>query len=267
MELYLRDDIGQLWQGQDAFAAARQIRGTTFRQLERRQTLAFTDARHRYFIKRHHGVSWKEIFKNLLQLRLPVTSARNEFDAIQRLQRLGIKVPSVAAYGRRGLLPSSLESFLVTDDVGEHTSLEQHCRHWAVHKPEFRHKQELLRRIADIARTMHEAGVCHRDFYLCHLLLTDKGDSLTVIDLHRALVKPALGRRWIVKDLASLYFSAMECGLTQRDLLRFIRQYRQEPLRRILRKEAWLWQLIASRAARLYRRHPCHRHKSAWLAY
>lgn len=254
-ELYLRDDLQQLWHGQDAFAAARAISGTVFRKLEQRQTLAFSHADRCYFIKRHRGVTWKEIFKNLLQLRLPVVSAHNEFTAIRQLQQLGIKVPGVAAYGRRGWLPATLESFLVTDDVGEHVSLEDHCRHWVLHRPVFAHKQELLLQAADIARTMHTAGICHRDFYLCHLLLTGNGEPLTVIDLHRALIKPDLSVRWRIKDLAGLYFSAMDVGLTQRDLLRFMRRYSQQPLRRLLGDEQGFWQDVQQRAQRLYRKH------------
>lgn len=259
-ELYLREDMQKLWQGQEPFSAARAISGTTFRKLEQRQTLAFSNANNCYFIKRHRGVTWKEIFKNLLQLRLPVVSARNEFNAIRRLQQLGIKVPSVAAYGRRGWLPASLESFLVTDDVGEHVSLEDHCRHWRQHKPDFRHKLQLLLEIASIARKMHGAGICHRDFYLCHLLLTGNGNPLTVIDLHRALIKDSLAQRWIIKDLGGLYFSAMDSGLTQRDLLRFLRQYRQLPLRQILKEEAGFWQAVTARARRLYRKDHASRH-------
>jgi heptose I phosphotransferase len=254
MELYLREDMQKLWQGKEPFSAARAISGTTFRKLEQRQTLAFSNANSCYFIKRHRGVTWKEIFKNLLQLRLPVVSARNEFNAIRRLQELGIKVPSVAAYGRRGFLPASIESFLVTDDVGEHVSLEDHCRHWRHHKPDFRHKLQLLMEVASIARKMHGAGICHRDFYLCHFLLTGNGSSLTVIDLHRALIKQSLAPRWIVKDIGGLYFSAMDCGLTKRDLLRFLRQYRQLPLRQILRDENEFWQAVTRRAQRLYRK-------------
>ncbi len=254
-ELYLRDDLQQLWQGQDAFAAARAISGTIFRKLEQRQTLAFSHSSRCYFIKRHRGVTWKEIFKNLLQLRMPVVSAHNEFQAIQQLQRLGIKVPSVAAYGRRGWFPATFESFLVTDDVGEHVSLEDHCRHWAVLRPTFAHKQELLLQAADIARTMHAAGICHRDFYLCHLLLTGNGEPLTVIDLHRALIKSDLHVRWRIKDLAGLYFSAMDCGFGKRDLLRFMCRYSQAPLRRVLMDDKEFWLTVQQRAERLYRKH------------
>ena len=254
-ELYLRDDIKALWQGQDAFAAARAITGTTVRQLEQRQTLAFVAAERRYFIKRHRGLGWGEILKNLLQLRLPVASAHNEYAAIGKLQQLGIRVPTVAAYGRKGILPASLESFLVTDDIGPHVSLEDHCRDWQAQPPAFGHKLQLLLQVADIARTLHNGGVCHRDFYLCHLLMTSREAPLTLIDLHRALLKGVLPARWRIKDVAGLYFSAMDSGLTQRDLLRFVRRYGGSHLRKQVVGNAQFWQAVTERAQRLYRKH------------
>lgn len=251
-ELYLRNDMQQLWQGQEPFAAAFAIAGTTFRKLEQRHTLAFSVKGRCYFIKRHRGLAWKEILKNLLQLRLPVGSAHNEYEAITRMTALGLKVPVIAAYGRRGWWPSKLESFLVTEDVGEHVSLEDHCRHWAVHPPVFEHKLSLLLQIADIARTMHRSGICHRDFYICHLLLTATDEPLTVIDLHRALCKENLAQRWIIKDLAGLYFSAMDSGLTKRDVLRFIRRYTGEELGTCLKRDLRFWQAVEQRALKLY---------------
>jgi heptose I phosphotransferase len=251
-ELYLRDDFQQLWAGQEPFAAAFALGGTVFRKLEQRQTLAFTVKDQCYFIKRHKGTTWKEILKNWLQLRLPVVSARNEFRALNFLQQLGIKAPTVVAYGRRGWLPSALESFLVTEDVGEHVSLEDHCRHWVQYPPAFTHKRNLIKQLAHIARTMHSAGICHRDFYLCHFLLTGNDEPLTVIDLHRALIKDKLAERWVVKDLGGLYFSAMDCGLTKRDLLRFIKLYRQQPLRQTLVQDAAFWARVSVRAEKLY---------------
>src|SRR5688572_12153507 len=254
-ELSLRADFQQLWQGQDAFAAAFALPGEVFRELEQRQTLAFNVGERRFFIKRHRGVTWKEILKNLVQLRLPVVGASNEFLAIKKLQELDIRAPVIAAYGRRGLLPANIESFLVTEDVGPHESLEDHCRHWRIQTPAFAHKRKLILQIADISKTMHEAGVCHRDFYICHLLLTDANQPLTVIDLHRALVKTNLAERWIVKDIAGLYFSAMDAGLTRRDLFRFMKRYRDCSLRETLNKDRHFWLAVEKRALRLYQKH------------
>jgi len=252
-ELSLRADFQQLWQGQDAFAAAAALEGEIFRALEQRQTLAFNTGGQRFF-KRHHGVPWKEIVKNLVQLRLPVVSANNEFRAIKKLQELGIKAPVIAAYGRKGLLPANIESFLITEDVGPHQSLEDYCRHWRTQPPAFAHKRALILQIADIARTMHSAGVCHRDFYICHLLFTSPAEPLTVIDLHRALVKAKLAERWVIKDIAGLYFSSMDAGLTRRDLFRFMQRYRGCSLRETLTRDSHFWQAVEKRALRLYQK-------------
>lgn len=254
-ELWLDAVFTQAWQGQDAFAAARAVGGEVFRELEQRQTLAFMQDGQRYFIKRHQGARIGEVLKNLLSLRLPVVSARNEYVALRAMQSLGLAVPQPAAYGRRGWLPAQLESFLVTHDVGPHESLEDHCRDWREHRPDFAHKRALMLQVADIARRMHTAGICHRDFYLCHILRRQRDDELVVIDLHRALVKQRLATRWIIKDLAGLWFSAMEAGLTQRDLLRFLLYYRQDSLRTVLGTELRFWRAVQQRALRLYRKH------------
>src|SRR5690606_12320770 len=103
-------------------------------------------------------------------------------------------------------------------------------------------KQALIAEVARMAGNMHRAGVNHRDFYICHFLLhTDKPVSadnfrLSLIDLHRAQTRAATPRRWRNKDLAGLYFSALDIGLTQRDRLRSLQGYFQKPLRDILRE-------------------------------
>jgi heptose I phosphotransferase len=252
-QVYLDEVFGALWQGRDVFAAAAEIEGDVIRKLEQRQTQAFTIAGQRYFIKYHKGVKFGEIVKNLIQLRLPVVSARNEKVALENLDALGISVPRIAAYGRRGLLPSTVESFLITQDVGPHETLEDHCRNWTHNPPAFRDKLRLLYRVADISRIMHKAGICHRDFYICHLLLMEQG-GVAVIDLHRALAKRSLGRRWIIKDLAGLWFSSMEIGLRQRDLLRFAKRYQQLPLRQLINREKGFWKAVERRAYRLFRK-------------
>jgi heptose I phosphotransferase len=253
-ELWLREDFAQLWRGQDPFATAFALEGETFRALEQRQTLAFIANGKRYFIKRHRGATWGEILKNLLSLRLPVVSARNEYRAIRKLQELGLRAPAIAAFGSRGLLPGSLESFLITEDVGPHETLEDHCRPWSQQPPAFTAKRAMIEELADISHRLHTNGVCHRDYYLCHFLRTAADAPLTVIDLHRALVKRRLDQRWIIKDLAGLYFSAMDAGLTRRDLFRFMRSYRRCALRDTMMQERSFWEAIQGRAVRLYRK-------------
>lgn len=254
MEIWLREEFAEIWKGQDPFANAFALAGETFRVVEQRQTLAFRVNGKRYFIKRHRGSTWSEIFKNLVSLRLPVVSARNEYRAIRRLQELGLRAPVLVAYGCRGLLPGNLESFLITEDVGPHETLEDFCRAWSAQPPTFAAKRALIEELADISHTLHTGGVCHRDYYLCHFLRTTADAPLTLIDLHRALVKQRLNARWAIKDIAGLYFSAMDCGLTRRDLFRFMRSYRRRPLRETLTEDGRFWDAVRTRAERLYRK-------------
>lgn len=237
------------------------LHGDVYRELENRRTQRVTLNHKPYFLKQHFGVGWKEIFKNLFQGRLPVVSAKNEFLALKRMQKLNISVPMIAGFGYEGLNPATRHSFLLTHEIPPHISLEDFCKDWKITPPTFQVKQKLIREVAKIARTMHENGVNHRDFYLCHFLLDlaslhpSKTPMLSVIDLHRAQIRQAVPRRWLIKDLAGLYFSSKDAGLTRRDLLRFIKEYRNKPLALILNKERNFWQRITERGNQLYQRH------------
>src|SRR5690606_13224983 len=109
----------------------------------------------------------------------PVTGARNEYEAIRALERLGIDTLAVAGYGLRGANPAHQLSFLVTDELTAIESLEDYCRRWPQQAPPPLLKWRLLARVADISRTLHGAGINHRDYYLCHFLL-DVRESVTV---------------------------------------------------------------------------------------
>ena len=236
------------------------ITGEVFKDMPGRRTIRFARGERRYFIKIHRGVGWNEIFKNLVQLRLPVVSAETERRAIERLHALGVPTMKIAGYGRRGWNPARLESFIVTEDLGDTVNLEDLTRDWRTRPPAPGLKRALIAAVAATARRLHENGVNHRDFYLCHLRV-DPGalaarPRIYVMDLHRAQLRAATPRRWIVKDIGSLWFSAMDIGLTRRDLLRFMRDYRARPLREILRSEGPFWSAVQRRAERLRRSAP-----------
>jgi len=60
--------------------------------------------------------------------------------------------------------------------------------------------------------------------------------------------------RWLVKDLASIYFSALDIGLTARDVLRSLRVYFDCPLRQVMAENQGRFARVRSKARRLYRR-------------
>ncbi len=259
--LFLDEPFRSLWQGRDPFEAVEALQGEVFRELEGRRTLRTELGGRAYFVKIHRGVGWREIVKNLLSLRLRVLGARTEWRAIGRLEQLGVATMRAVAFGERGRNPARRHSFIITEALAPTVSLEDFCRDWPAQPPPPALKRALIERVADMARRMHEGGMNHRDFYLCHFLLhtapapTANALRLSLIDLHRSQVRPRTPRRWRDKDLAGLYFSTLDIGLTRRDLLRFLRAYFAAPLRDTLRREASLLRRLTQRAEKLHRRY------------
>jgi hypothetical protein len=259
----------QLPANTDAFDYIMQLDGEMFRDMDNRRTLRFGLGGKRYFLKAHYGVGWREILKNLLQLKSPVLGARDEWLAIKHLESLGVETMRLVGYGQRGWNPARQESFVITEALEDTCSLEDFCAAWENSPPssstELRLKRALINRVACIARLMHGSGMNHRDFYLCHFLLDCSVDVLQqpaaalhlfLIDLHRVQLRRRTPARWIVKDIGGLYFSAMRIGLTQRDLFRFMTAYRNKSLRATLKEDTGFWNRCRGRADALY--HSCY---------
>lgn len=260
MKLILDEPFKSLWAGRDAFTEVEGLEGEVYRELEARRTLRTEVNGRGYFVKIHRGVGWCEIFKNLLTAKLPVLGAGQEWKAIQRLRAIGVATMTAVAYGEKGSNPADQHSFIVTEELAPTVSLEDFSVDWLKNPPQPALKRALIAEVARMTGMMHRGGVNHRDCYICHFLLhTDKPVTpddfkLSVIDLHRAQTRPTITRRWRNKDLAALYFSALDIGLTRRDKLRFLKGYFQRPLRQILGEEAGLLGWLEGKASKLYDR-------------
>jgi heptose I phosphotransferase len=249
--------------------------GKVHRHIKHRRTLETEIGGRWYFIKVHRACGWREVWKDWLQCRAPVVSARTEWEALDRIERLGISTTRTAGKGERGRAPAHLESFLITEALDNMIHLEDLTRDWGglTGSRQKQLKNALLRPIAQIARTLHEAGMNHRDFYLGHFLVKNRrwtewkpGDALELflIDLHRVQMRDRLPMRWRVKDIGGLLFSALDCGLSRRDVLRFIRIYRGRPLRESLAADATLWRRVRRYARQLYLQHHGREPVMAW---
>lgn len=263
MKLFLREDFSLYWQDQNPFEVVQKIKGKVYREKEGRKTLRFEKNGHIFFLKLHTGIGWLEIIKNLLQLRLPVTGAANEWRAIHRLEEIGIDTLTPVAYGEQGLNPAKKLSFVITEELTGTLSLAKYVERWRDQAPSFPIKLAIVRALAYLASTLHENGINHRDLYLCHFLLDvsegiDKVNQDNIkfflVDLHRAQIRSRVPERWQVKDVASIYFSAMNLELTKKDLFRFMKLYSKKSLRLTIREDEELWQKVQCRAEKLYRR-------------
>jgi heptose I phosphotransferase len=260
MKLMLAEPFKRLWAGRDAFVEVEALQGQVYRELEGRRTLRTEVEGRGYFVKIHRGIGWGEVAKNLLTAKLPVLGAGQEWRAVQRLHEVGVPTMTAVAYGERGRNPAAQHSFIVTEELAPTESLEDYSINWRAQPPEPRLKRALIAEVARMTGMMHRAGVNHRDCYICHFLLhtdtpvTFDDFKLSVIDLHRAQTRARITTRWRNKDLAALYFSALDIGLTRRDKLRFLRGYFQRPLRQVLQEEARLLNWLQTKADKLYQR-------------
>jgi len=249
----LAEPFATRWQGKDPFVEVERLQGRVYRALEGRRTLRTEVDGRGYFVKIHHGVGWRDILKNLLTGKAPVLGAGNEWRALQRLHDAGVATMRAVAFGERGCNPARKHSFIITEELAPTVDLEVVGKAW--HAVPATSKHALIAQVAATTAAMHAAGVNHRDCYLCHFLWHQDGPAdvirLSLIDLHRAQTRAHVPRRWRNKDLAALYFSALDLPLTRTQRLRFLRGYFQRELRQILQDEARLLAWLQTKAEKL----------------
>ena len=258
MKLYLDETFSAAWDQKDVFKEAFALSGESFREVKSRRTIRFEFQGKGYFAKLHRGIGWKEVLKDLLQFKKPITDAGNEYRAIRLLESLSVDTMTCAAYGVRGWNPAAKESFIITEELTDVISLEDLAKITGPHAVPYQQRCALVRQLGFMTGIMHRGGMNHRDCYICLFLLKKStvnrpAPILHVIDLHRAQIREKVPYRYLVKDVAGLWFSAMDAGLSRRDLCRFMREYSRKSLPEIFREEKKFWRDVDRTAGKLYR--------------
>ncbi len=183
-----------------------------------------------------------------------VSRAKREKDALLLLRDLEIPAPRPVVMAEERRLGRVRRAFLATEALPLKANLQDALTDGL----DGRRRANLLREIAEILKTMHAAGLNHRDFYLGHLFLMDadgpRGESLAVLDLDRAQIRRKVPLRWRIKDLAALLVSAPEGVISSRERLRFFRAYLDGPLRDHRRWIELVERRVARTRARIARR-------------
>ena len=232
----------------DIFEACMHLQGKAFRDVPGRKTMQITINNKSYFIKQHFGVGWDEIVKNLMTFKLPILGAMTEVAAIEKCAAIGIPTTPLVAYGQRGCNPATLQGFVITEDLGDILTLEDVCKAWLEAPPNKADRAAVLIALAQLAAKLHRAGLVHRDFYLCHFVVKkhafESGHlNLHLIDLHRMQHGLQPNSHGVLKDIAGLYFSMQQIGLTEQDLAMFKQSY--------MPQSEQFWQKVAVRANKL----------------
>ena len=256
---YLTPELAERLDGEDLLRWAESAEGEVFREVKGRSTLRVRIGGRPYFLKRHLGVGWLEILKNWMVGKRPVLGAENEYRACRHLAALNLPAPRVAAFATEGDNPARRRSFVLCEELTGYDSLETVAESWARELPSPVARRRLIVAVGRFVRRLHEAGVAHRDLYICHLMLNRhkwaQGEvQLAVLDLHRARLQSKLSAYWRKRDLAALLFSTLDLDLPASSRLRFLRIYTGRPLRESFADHGRFWRAVARRAEALRRK-------------
>lgn len=217
------------WNGLDTFEAVMRLEsGRMMRSVPGRSTVRVELRRphggvQAAFLKRYEREYLTPGKRLLRLLRWPAAQdeARHEWRMIRVLRASGFNTASPMAVGqqRRGGLV--VRSFLMTAEIEDGVAAHDHMK-----RMDARRRRILIARVADLTRRFHGAGFIHKDYYLSHILVVEKGSEaeLFFIDLQRVAGPGRFHARWRIKDLAALAYSGQLSGATRADLLRFHRQ-------------------------------------------
>jgi len=179
------------------------------------------------------------------------TPAHVEYAGYELLRDANIPTANLVAFGE--LLDR--RSFLVTEDLAGFSAADKLIEHGTPFP-------ELSNTLADLTARLHNAGLHHRDLYLCHFFVNPQSNprDIRLIDIARVAKLPRFfRRRWIIKDLAQFWYSTTNLPIPESDRVAWLERYAQsrnmsgkQLLSRIKRKA----RQIARHDKNLTRRHP-----------
>jgi len=279
--------LGQFWIASD-YAASLELAGlarfegivsTTRGQLLRRLAdrenrrfelhLAQRGTRGMY-LKTHRIRSWRSWLRARLGVGPGPSPGRTEAEHIARLQTLGVATMSLVAWGQRLGLDGTAESFVLTEELTGFTQLDHFLRRRfpdladraAVGRkpaPRDGDLRQLIRGVADVAARFHGLGFNHRDFYCCHFFIREtlRGRfDVHLIDLQRVEERRWFRRRWLVKDLGQLAYSAPRDRVSRAQRMAFIKRYLG--VSKLRRSDKRLIRAVLARQRALEHRHGAH---------
>lgn len=238
----LSPDVSQAL-GAHPFDTLMEMQGDVYRQQGSRETLRIMINNKPYFIKRYRH--------DMLG-----AGAKSEWESLRLCETMGVSVPALKGFGARGM-----QSFVLMDAVVDAESVEKVTPTW-------HEKQQIIVKMAHIARALHQKEYYHRDFYICHFFWNKFDGNMTLIDLHRLFKPRFFKKHYQEKDLSALLFSSLDMHITQRDVFLFLKHYFKASISDILAEQSQLLSSCEKKAMALYRKayHHDPRHVP-WLSH
>lgn len=206
----------------------------------------------RVFLKRYDRPPLLQQLRNWFLHHGRRSFARTEGEAAARLTAGGIPTPHVVAFGEQWGPLFERRSFLMTEEIPDSEALERRLPpsfDAAAAQTARAARRDFIRLLAGFIRRFHDTGYRHRDLYLAHIFCSSRG-KFSLIDLARAS-RPILQRRFQIKDLAQLHYSAPATRFARTDRLRFYLAYIGR--RRLTRSDKVFLCSVVRKAAKMAR--------------
>jgi tRNA A-37 threonylcarbamoyl transferase component Bud32 len=154
-----------------------------------------------------HGGLFRAILKN--RFLIPHRALRELF-ALTTARRRGVPVPeAIGAVKNHGPLCFFYRARIVTIEIPH----SQNLPHFLCSVTKKEKRRDLLLTAGGAIRTMHDAGMYHRDLNLNNLLVKQGKNEITLLDFDRAVIADTIGMRRRKRNLKRLYRSFKKIGL------------------------------------------------------
>ncbi len=154
---------------------------------------------------------------------------RAEFEKIQSLGKMGLRIPRVVGYGEQRFCGGVINTYMITEEIANAMGVDFIVHQWMDQQPVEQQralKEELIASISTAVKTMHANGFEHHDLFLRNLIVTDHNMSnLYVFDCPRAYCWPM----FIMKKRRKVDLAMLDAGATvafsPSQRMRFMHQY------------------------------------------
>jgi hypothetical protein len=144
------------------------------------------------------------------------TPADDEALGIRSLILADIPTVKLVGWGRR----TDGRSFVITEDLTGYEPADKLLAQGFIF-------DKIAKPIADLTAKLHSANLHHRDLYLCHFFIRRDPLDVRLIDAARVKQLPGwpMRQRWIIKDLAQLWYSMTQSNIPESEMLHVLESY------------------------------------------
>jgi hypothetical protein len=179
------------------------------------------------FLKRYDSPPIMLQLRNWLAHKTRISCGFIEWVSASQLTSTGVSTPRTIAYGEQWGSLFEKRSFVITEKIPDAEALERKLPECFNERPtstNLKRRRQFIAQLASFIKKFHETNYRHRDLYFSHIFQDNDG-RFFLIDLARVFKPVVLCRRYQIKDIAQVYYSAPKRYFSNTDRLRFYLGY------------------------------------------